>query len=176
MSREKEAGQSLIEFLLMLPLLIGMVIILIRVNTAIQISIVDQQYARAQALFLTFNSPFYPKLNIQQVLGQSKINQMMVGVSDNVAPESGSYSPTATVQRITRTLANVGSDSPKEEPIQRGKVRIRNTVTLCTPTYYLASGPIVQLGGNPIGIVGVSNLNEGSRFNTFCEGYIKYEQ
>jgi hypothetical protein len=51
-----EAGQSLLEFLLMFPMLLALVIVLIRVNTAIQISIVNQQYARAQTFVLTSNA------------------------------------------------------------------------------------------------------------------------
>ena len=54
----KEDGQSIVEFLVSLPLLVGLAVVLIRVNSAIQMSIVNQQYARAQTLNLTYNSPF----------------------------------------------------------------------------------------------------------------------
>ena len=116
MAVNEESGQSVFEFLIVLPMLIGMTIILIRVNTAIQISIVDQQYARAQVLFLAFNSPFYPALDKQSSqLVANGTSQMMVGVSDNPAGASN-YSPKATVQLIARSKANSGSDSPQEEP------------------------------------------------------------
>ena len=38
-----ERGQSLLEFCLLLPVLLGLVTMMIRVNTAIQVSIVNQQ-------------------------------------------------------------------------------------------------------------------------------------
>ncbi|MEO5970142.1 MAG: hypothetical protein ABIQ95_09460, partial [Bdellovibrionia bacterium] len=56
--KSNNEGQSVIEFIFMLPLLIGMSTLLVNINTAIQMGIVNQQYARFQTLFLTFNSPF----------------------------------------------------------------------------------------------------------------------
>src|SRR5688500_8394742 len=96
---KEETGQSILEFLMMLPMLIGFCIMLMRVNMAIQISIVNQQYARAQTLFLTFNSPHYPSLERQvQDLTPNSMNQMLLGVSDNVAVAG--YTPKAPVQLI----------------------------------------------------------------------------
>src|SRR4051812_13549629 len=98
-----EQGQSVIEFLLMLPAVIGITVFLIRTNSAIQMSIVDQQYARAQTTWLTFNSPVFPELRLQ--LGAFVVpgyNQMVLGVSDNVAPnpDEDEYSPKSSEQNI----------------------------------------------------------------------------
>ena len=81
-----EEGQSVFEFLLMLPVMIGLVVIMAEVNTAIQVSIVDQQYARAEATFLTFNSPIYPERDAIRIpnLDQKGYNQMLIGVMDNI--------------------------------------------------------------------------------------------
>src|SRR4051794_31601143 len=86
-----EEGQSMVEFLFMLPLLLGLAVLLVRISTAIQISIVDQQYARSQTLFLTYNSATYPRLGLQVSMQQKGLNQMVVGVSDNAA--SANYTP-----------------------------------------------------------------------------------
>src|SRR4051812_32338299 len=115
---EREEGQSIIEFLLMLPMLLGITMILIKLNIAIQIAIVDQQYARAQALFLAFNSPYYPSVQKrEQRLVPSGTNQLITGVSDN-ADEGGqgTYVPKATVQPITRSKRVTASDAAHEEP------------------------------------------------------------
>jgi len=45
-----ERGQSVLEFVFMLPILLGLIVIMVRSNTVIQMSIVNQKYARAQAL------------------------------------------------------------------------------------------------------------------------------
>jgi len=53
---ENNKGQSLFEFILLLPVLLGFSTILIRINTAIQISIVNQQFTRDQLGILINNS------------------------------------------------------------------------------------------------------------------------
>jgi hypothetical protein len=106
-----EQGQSLLEFLLMLPMMLGLIVIMSRVNTAIQASIVDQQYARMQTLWLTFNSPVYPKLGLQaSELNGKNYNQMMIGVSDNEIT-SDSNQPIASTTMITRTPAQAADAS-----------------------------------------------------------------
>ena len=51
----------MLEFLVMLPLMVGLAMLMIRVNTVIQMGIVNQQYARAQALFVAGNGSEYPQ-------------------------------------------------------------------------------------------------------------------
>src|SRR3954470_17424704 len=115
-----EEGQSILELLLLLPALLGMTVMLIHANTAIQVSIVNQQYARAQALWLTFNSSVYPSLAQRVANFDAKgYNQMVIGVSDNRAPNSADekYNPKATVQNVGRKPASGGSDQPQTEPL-----------------------------------------------------------
>lgn len=183
---EDEDGQSIFEFLLMLPVLVGLTVILIRINSAIQVSIVNQRYARAHTLFLTFNHAFYPRLGQKQKLANIASNQMVLGVSDNVAPDGDEeYVPKASVQMIARNRRVQGSEAPREEPNLRTNVRIRNTVTLCTPTVWVpasnaggggSSGvPIIPVGGTPLKVVGRTALNEGTRFTNYCRSSMKYE-
>lgn len=125
-----EFGQSTIEFLLMFPVMVALVVFLVKVNSAIQVSIVNQQYARGQALFLTYNSPNYPELRLAP---SSQSDEVTMGISDNLAEDG--YTPDATVVSIVRP-ARAGELADDEragaEPGLRGRIRVRNSVTLCT--------------------------------------------
>jgi hypothetical protein len=102
---EGEAGQSLLEFLLTLPMLVALVVILVRVNSVIQVSIVNQQYARAQALFLAYNSSEFPSIDrrMSQLVAK-RYSQMVLGVADNAAPRQGGYVPKAAAQNVARKV------------------------------------------------------------------------
>ncbi|MEN9723797.1 MAG: hypothetical protein RJB38_1783 [Pseudomonadota bacterium] len=144
-------GQSLIEFIFLLPLMVGMVFLLLRVNSAIQVSIVNQKYSRQRLLELVANSPQYPAVigGPASRLISSGTNRLVVGVSEESTASGGELEVSAPVQTITRTrqAALGASDDPKEEPQKRAKVRIRNTVELCTPTLSVsvAGGKVVPI-------------------------------
>lgn len=173
---ENDQGQSLLEFMFMLPLLMGLTVIMIRVNSAIQIAIVDQQYARAQALFLTFNSPIYPELGVRVKYLDSGLNQMVLGVAGNL-PEldkNGKFPPEATTQRIIRKGGRTVADDPQTDSMsQRSTVRIRNTVTLCSQTNVLGAGrsPILPLSANgvPLGPYVLNQATQSADYN-YCSG------
>ena len=158
-----DSGQSVLEFLLTLPLLVGITILLVRVNTVIQISIVDQQYAREHALFLTFNSPTYPiKRLVQSDFIPKGTSRMIIGVANNTAPrDGGAYFPEATTFRITRDPRTRGDEGAHKEPRLRSSVRVRNTVELCT------QNNLIQIGGayQPLN---AQTLLENTTFN-FCK-------
>src|SRR5690606_10882360 len=82
-----ESGQSVLELLFMLPILVGMAVLLIRINMAIQVSINNQKYARAQTLYLTFNNSVYP---VRDLFGGAAppFNRMEVGISEESPPIS----------------------------------------------------------------------------------------
>jgi hypothetical protein len=135
-----ESGQSIIEFLILLPLMVGIVVLMIRVNTTIQISIVNQQYARAHTHWLTFNSPIYPEIKYRK----RPYNQMIIGVSSNTNPadDEFEYQPEVNVQKIARD-SRKGIQSPKEDPrevTERTDVRVRTSVALCTQSNAMDSG------------------------------------
>jgi hypothetical protein len=168
MDVRNEEGQSIVEFLLMLPLMFGIAMTLLWVNSAIQIGIVDQQYARAQVLFLAFNSPFYPEYTKQVQMVEQGTNQMVMGVSDNAIPDGATIVPKATTQQITRnSIAKTASNENRAEPKDRSIVRVRNTVTLCTGNVALSSGT---------GFIHISRLQEGMTMNYICGGQLQYEQ
>jgi len=141
--RKSEDGQSVIEFLLMLPLLVGITVLLVRVNMAIQVSIVNQKYARAQTLFLAFNSPYFPEIRQRE----GGVNQITMGVSGEVVPDdvSAYEGPLATQMLITRTRQLAGATAPPQnEPAQTGVVRVRNTVTMCSQSNLIDAGNGLQ--------------------------------
>lgn len=171
-----ESGQSIIEFMFLLPMLVGLAVLLVRVNTAIQISIVNQQYARQHVLFLTYSSPVYPRIRIREdSFIERGFNQMLIGVSENLAPE-GSYVPKASTKNIARK-PKLGSNDVKSEPSERGEVRVRTTVSLCTQPNVINFGssgggslqPILPLKKDQDNYVAVApyNMPETAKFE-YC--------
>lgn len=127
-----DEGQSLIEFLLLVPLMVGISILLVRMNTAIQISLVNQKYSRAQVHFLTMNSPYYPRSDVRDVLVPLGVNRLTVGVSEDPIAENSAAAPKATEIFVARSPAAAkGADDQSKESKSRSKVKVRTTVTLC---------------------------------------------
>jgi hypothetical protein len=185
MAANNDEGQSVLEFLLMLPMMVGLVVILVRINTAIQISIVDQQYARAQTLTLAYNNPVFPLLRLREPhLTAIGYNQMVLGVSDNPANnDEGHYTPKAATFYIARTKGKPSGED-QAQPNERALVRIRNTVTLCTQPNVMAKGggpaPILELKNagseaSPV-YVAVNNyqLGENPKQFDYCGSPMKY--
>lgn len=178
-SSSSRSGQSVLEFLFMLPIVLAIVMIMVRMNTAIQMSIVNQQYTRARLLFLSFNSAVYPEIKYQQDQIGKQMNQMVGGISENsgVGGDSGiSYSPAASTQLVTRSKIVTGPNEPQTEPKTRALVRIRNTATLCTPIYYMYNqGAAVSTVDQTKNVVTAYNLDTNSQLNDFCRSQIQYE-
>jgi hypothetical protein len=136
---ENESGQSVLEFVFMLPVLLGLVVIMVRSNTVIQMSIVNQKYARAQALWLTFNSPHYPRLSFRKEgspddqFVQFGFNRMVIGMSEQPVDDTGGKA-VASTQTIVRGGVPAADGPSQSEPLDRAKVRVRTTVALCTQT------------------------------------------
>lgn len=175
--QDGQSGQSLLEFLLMLPLMIGLVLILVRVNTAIQVSIVNQQYARMHALWLAFNSPSYPNLNLRErQITRKKDNQMVIGVSDNAPDGQGEYTPAAATAYIARKKG--APDSDDKEADKRALVRIRDTVTICTQPNLVTTAaglqPVLPLDPETLRATGPYNLSEEPRQFQYCSSNMKY--
>lgn len=182
-TNESESGQSVLEFLLMLPMMVGLVVVLVRINTVIQVSIVNQQYARAQAHWLAFSSPIFPQISLRETwLTRQGYNQMIIGVSQNAASSGGAdqrYTPKAATHYIARR-PNLGSNEAHEEPTERGLVRVRDTVTICTQPNVISSNgsssPILALTGTGPGAwvaTGEYQIGDATRFD-YCGGPMRY--
>jgi len=128
------SGQSLIEFVLILPIIVGMLLVMVRVSSSIQVSIVNQKYSRQRVFEVADNGAYYPRLGrFEEQFAPKLTNRMVIGVSEELATGE-SIVPAATEQRITRnSRGESGSQEIQKEPDSRGLVRVRNTVELCTP-------------------------------------------
>jgi hypothetical protein len=135
----------LLEFLLLLPFLLGLTTLVIRANQAIQLSIVNQQYARAQTHFITFNSPVYPdnRSGRRDAMEQAGYHVITLGVGEKAIggdAEEGDDIPEAPMQMVARSEQLAGAKpTPQEESDRSGWVRVRNTITLCTGSLAFAS-------------------------------------
>jgi hypothetical protein len=158
-----ERGQSVLEFIFMLPILIGLVVVMVRTNTVIQMSIVNQKYARAQALWLTFNSPHYPRTDLRKSdFIPPGFNRMVIGMAELPVDETGGKA-IASVQAVTRDGRSTASDGPAQaEPLDRASVRVRTTVALCTQSNVIVT---------PSGVkeVTADNIGEQTVYD-FCRG------
>ncbi len=164
------SGQSLIELVLILPAFVGMLYLMVRVSSAIQVSIVNQKYSRQRLLEIAGNSPHYPSVGrAQAVLIPQGDNRLTVGVSEESTQSiSGGFQPSAPTQLIVRSTrrAEGASDRAGEEPARRANVRIRNTVELCTPILATSTGGAQR---RPLAIA----LSESTlRQVSFCSGGI----
>lgn len=169
-----ESGQSVLEFVFMLPILVGLIVVMVRTNTVIQMSIVNQKYVRAQALWLTFNSPYYPRLSLRksrELCGDFDpadqfikygFNRMVIGMADQPVEDTGGKA-NAVTQFVARDASQLGNEGPSQsEPLDRAKVRVRTTVALCTQTNAIVTSK---------GLCGTtsSNIGENTVFD-YCRG------
>lgn len=165
-----DRGQGALEFLLLLPMCLGVVMLMIRVNTVIQISIVDQKYAREQALFVAGNAADYPlRPGVVETLagtGASMSNQLVMGVSENAPTGTGdadseSFNTQASTFVIGRASNRLGSDA-QGEVNKRSKIRVRNTVNLCLPLLSTNNTPIFNQN------TGIYQMPENPSQYKFC--------
>lgn len=173
---KQESGQALIEFLLVLPSVILFFVLMVRINSAVQVSIVNQKWSRAHIHFLTMNSPDYPAYKIRAEPGRgmaaTKSDQFVLGVSGDLFEEEGDVVPTATVVAIKgkRGLPGMpsrGDNSNQSEPAQRDRIRIRNTVTLCTQNNFVKNG-------NQGAEINAQNFpNRWGEEISFCQGLLQ---
>jgi competence protein ComGC len=172
-----DRGQSVLEFLLVLPLMMAVILLIIRSNTAIQMSIVDQKYAREQVMFLAGNSPEYPlRAGIVKDLASRGMNQLVVGVSEDKPSdgEGGDGSDTkASTYYIGRRPGGMSEQQDAGDDItRRVTIRIRNTVTLCLPQVAIGTKPSYDF--DPSGN-GTSQYNypEDPRAWKFCSSTLE---
>lgn len=178
-----ERGQSLLEFLILLPIFIGIFVLMLKVNAATQISIVNQKYTRSTLLFMTFNHPWLVKRSIPVVGGGTSFgtenavsaqgyNRLTMGLSEEVNT-GGNYVPSATTLLIARNdkvIKGKTKDSDeKTEPTDRAYVRIRNTTTICLPLSFSdKKNPVLSsytAAPNPF-----RRLEDGDTFAHICNG------
>lgn len=143
-----ESGQALVEFLLVIPAIILFFVLMVRINSAVQVSIVNQKWSRAHIHFLAMNSPVFPMLKFREDpsrgMAVSKSDQFVLGISGDLLEDGDEVTPSATVIAIKgkRGLPGMptrGDNSNQSEPARRDQIRVRNTVTMCTQNNFVNS-------------------------------------
>jgi hypothetical protein len=144
MAVKNRKGQSILEVLILIPFLFAFVGVLYKITMAVQMAIVNTQYARSQIYVLTSNSPEYPRLQFRLSRGSSvkmfafnKQDRMVLGVADpkaltSSAGQDGSMEPLPQIQSIGRSGRTESGSSDRGEVTKRTDVRVRNTVGICT--------------------------------------------
>ncbi len=154
-----EGGQSILEFILTLPLMLGLVVLLLRINTTIQMSIVNQKYTRGMAQWFVFNSAVFPEVKVRRndfvnPGAGATFNQMIIGVSEN-RPSKEDPGAEASKFRIVRRAKDNKESEAGEEPEELTEVRVRNTLSICTQSNVIQGkqGPVTSgLEGGSIGL------------------------
>ncbi|GEM_PF-2023993 len=127
-------GQSVVEFALLLPVLVGLFYILIQANSAITTAIVHQKYVRMRLHFMALNHRYYPQLDTLSGRASDNVFQRWwIGIGDPVT--YGLIDPPTRAPEISIGRVSVAEDQmPKEEypSIQRRqKVRVRVAAFTC---------------------------------------------
>ncbi len=161
--KKSEAGQALIELMLIMPIFLVVIYMIIKTNQSIQVSINNQKYTRAALTQLTYNNPWFYNRTLAggsvygtQVVGQGH-QRLTYGIGNDAISLTNSQ-PVATTQRITRSVTVRGDDGAGEVD-RRSDVRVRNTLTLCGP--WVVAGPGTELTN--------ATLTERSQFD-ICSG------
>jgi Flp pilus assembly protein TadG len=135
------SGQSLLEFVLILPVMAGLLFMMVRVSAAIQVSIVNQKYSRQRVFELAENGAYYPRLGrFRNDFVPKLANRMVIGVSEESTASGQADVRSAPSQPITSKKQGQGSNENQAEPDSRSLVRVRNTVELCTPVRVASIG------------------------------------
>ncbi|MCM0605326.1 MAG: hypothetical protein KA715_04490 [Xanthomonadaceae bacterium] len=137
-----------------LPVFVGFIWIFFQVNTAIQVSINNQQHSRAQMLHLAFNSPIFPELKfrddmISGMVATGTPDQFTAGTSDELVDASNSATVTPTIISFARDPSKVKGEVDQVLPAagsERTNVRIRDTVTICTQQNPTSERPVQGKG------------------------------
>src|SRR4051794_28182392 len=83
--RRRVRGQSMVEFAFLVPIIVGMLFVLIQVETAISGAIVSQKYARQHLHFLFFSNRYYPERFLVTLDRTGDwAGKFWVGVDDNI--------------------------------------------------------------------------------------------
>lgn len=131
---QEEEGQSLIEFIMLIPIVLAFVWYLVHVSVAINKSIVGQKHARSQLLHKMWNHRSGP---VDKDFASSDRSMFYVGVSGEIAA-GDSVKAVAPVEMLglgpnPKKMADA-NDDPGEPPpnVYRQKVRVRSAFGICT--------------------------------------------
>lgn len=135
--KNNQRGQAMVEFIIMFPIILGFIWYLLKVQLAINTSIVGQQNARSQVFLKVLNHRDYPVENEYKNYS-GKRSAYWLGVAGNpVDPSSPTTQPAPVVNLGIglKPTALPGSRDDVGEPdtsMMRQNVRIRTAFGICT--------------------------------------------
>ncbi len=133
---KNERGQALLEFVLMLPMVMAFFWYTLKVNVAVNKSIVAQTHLRSQLFLKLLNHRDYPVTDEYQS-NPSNRSVYYMGVSDNVTTNTRAFSPAPIVKLGIGTKPKVfpgtrDEAGEAESDWLRQNVRIRSAFGICT--------------------------------------------
>lgn len=133
MLKRDEKGQSLVEFLMLMPIILTMLWYLVHVALAINKSIVGQKHARSQLFLKLWNHRSGP---VKRDYFTSDRSHFYVGVSDDVTVQNNR--PKAPIESLgigakPKKLPEANDEPGEVEPnTLRQNVRVRTVMGICT--------------------------------------------
>lgn len=138
------SGQSVVELILLFPVLFVFASLMYKTNMASQVAINNAKFVRSQLFILTGNSAEYPRLQFRfQLFGKGRSfaaqnhSRMLVGIAD--PSEAQKYDdddvelrPIPAMIDIRRNRGALSGSEDVGEPNRRTNVRLRNTASICT--------------------------------------------
>lgn len=148
--RRMDSGQSLVEFIFMLPFIITMIVYMTQLNGAINMSINYQQFVRSHLFHLMFNSRNYPEI---QYSNNFHGNRLYLGVNKDVITEGSELTPkTPRVKVGSKTPSGDETVDIYPSVTKRQHIQVRVIMGICTPnnivgTQYLTGSGMSEVGG-----------------------------
>ena len=159
--RNRQSGQSLLEFAFLVPLIVGMLTLLVEVETVISAAIVGQKYTRQHLHFLLFNHRHYPQPRFLERSDGTYHERWWIGLDDNINDTQKPPTPVAPKFKVGRKKVPGGQDD-EPEPAQRQNVRLRISAFMCVPPVGAKVGQLYS----------ENNIEEttfaGGNFRGFC--------
>jgi hypothetical protein len=137
-TEKREKGQSIIEFALLLPLMVAMLMLLIQTEMAINVAIVGQKYTRSHLYHLFFNHPYYLELGFLKSKNGEIYGRMWTGMDSKVSPDQTVYPIPPQVKIGTVKIKNDDSvDNVEDSPEVKARqiVRIKMTSFTCSAPF-----------------------------------------
>jgi hypothetical protein len=166
-SRNRRSGQSLLEFAFLVPVFVGLIQILIQVEIALSMSIVNQKHTRGALQHLLFNHRSYMELRYAYRESTGQYKRRFYVMMDN-RPSGGSAAssdltpeaPVVSIGNYTGANNDANTEFGDGVVVTRQKVRIRSTASICLP----------PIGVNGEALLAENNLGE----DTFSAGNYAY--
>lgn len=133
---KNERAQALLEFVMMLPMVLAFFWYTLKVNVAINKSIVAQKHLRSQLFLKLLNHRDYP-VQDEYLSSPGSRSVYYMGVSETVTTEVASFSPAPIVSlgigKNPRPIQGTRDEAGEaESDWLRQNVRIRNAFGICT--------------------------------------------